>query len=78
MVDAANVYWVTTGAANAATGMVLYCPLAGCPTEGPIILAREQRVPRHLTQDESAIYWSNEGLSTAVTYDGQVWKVAKP
>ena len=78
MVDAANVYWLVAGAANAATGMVLYCPLSGCPNDGPIILAKEQRFPRHITQDESAIYWSNEGLSSAVTYDGQVWKTAKP
>lgn len=78
MVDALNVYWVITGSSNAATGMVLYCRLTGCPTDGPIVLARDQRVPAHLTQDEAAIYWSNEGLSSSSTYDGQVWKVAKP
>lgn len=78
IVDAANVYWVATGAENAATGMVLYCPLAGCPTDGPIVLARDQRVPKHITQDATAIYWSNEGLSGSVSYDGQVWKAAKP
>lgn len=78
IVDTTNVYWVATGSENAATGMVLCCPLSGCPADGPLVLAKDQRVPRHLTQDEAAIYWSNEGLSTAATYDGQVWKVAKP
>lgn len=78
MVDATNVYWVVAGSSNAATGMVLYCPLTGCPNDGPIILASEQRAPRHLTQDESAVYWSNQGLATSASYDGQVWKIAKP
>jgi len=78
MVDDTNVYWVQAGSGNAATGMVVYCPFTGCPSEGPIVLAKQQNQPRHLAQDENAIYWSNEGLSTAVTYDGEVWKIAKP
>jgi sugar lactone lactonase YvrE len=79
LVDASNLYWLVTGSEDAATGMVVYCPLAkGCPPEGPIILAKGQKHPLHLTQDDSAIYWSNEGLATSLTYDGQVWKVAKP
>lgn len=78
IVDAKNVYWLLTGSANVATGMLVYCPLSGCPTDGPIVLASQLRAPRHLTQDERAIYWSNEGLANAATYDGQVWKIAKP
>jgi hypothetical protein len=79
IVDAANVYWLVPGANNAATGQVLYCPLAtGCPSSGPIVLANYQRYPARITQDETAIYWSNEGLSSSSVYDGQVWKVAKP
>lgn len=78
IVDAKNVYWLLTGSPNAPTGMLVYCPLSGCPNDGPIVLASQQRVPRHLTQDERAVYWSNEGLAHATTYDGQVWKIAKP
>lgn len=78
VVDAKNIYWVLTGAPNAETGAVVYCPLTGCPADGPIVLAGSQRVPKHLAQDDVAIYWSNEGLSTATLYDGQVFKVAKP
>jgi hypothetical protein len=77
-IDAANIYWVVPGAGNAATGQVLYCPLAGCPSNGPLQLASGQRFPVRITQDETAIYWSNEGLSSSSTFDGQVWKVAKP
>ena len=78
IVDTKNIYWVQTGAPDAETGAVVYCPLTGCPAEGPIVLAGSQRVPKHLAQDDVAIYWSNEGLSTATVYDGQVFKVAKP
>lgn len=76
--DATNVYWLQSGDENTANGKVLYCPIAGCPTAGPILLADQQRNPRHLAQDESAIYWSNYGLTSSVSYDGQVWKIAKP
>ncbi|HVJ92298.1 MAG TPA: hypothetical protein VM580_21005 [Labilithrix sp.] len=78
IVDDKNVYWLLTGNSDVATGQLVYCPLSGCPTDGPIVLASYQRVPRHLTQDEQAIYWSNEGLVTSALFDGQVWKVAKP
>lgn len=78
LTDAANVYWITGGGADQATGKVLYCSQAGCPAEGPIVLAEGQRAPRHITQDEKAIYWSNEGLFSGNSVDGQVWKVAKP
>lgn len=78
VVDAVNVYWISGGETDKATGKVLYCPQAGCPDEGPIVLAEQQRVPRHLTQDDAAIYWSNEGLAGGGSHDGQVWKIAKP
>gem|GEM_PF-4779801 len=78
VVDAKNVYWVTAGNPKTPTGMVVYCPQTGCPTDGPIVLAETQRVPRHLTQDATALYWSNVGLETGQDVDGQVWKVAKP
>jgi hypothetical protein len=77
--DDANVYWVLTGGAEQATGTVVYCPVAGCPSSGPIVLAKGQAQPRHLAQDATAIYWSNEGLEIpGGSYDGQVWKIAKP
>lgn len=78
IVDAKNVYWLQTGSTKAATGMLVYCPLSGCPNDGPIVLASQQRAPRHLTQDDQMIYWSNEGLTSSSTDDGQVWKIAKP
>jgi hypothetical protein len=78
VVDAANVYWITAGTESQATGMVLYCPVAGCPAAGPIVLAAQQRAPRHITQDDTALYWSNEGLAGGSNHDGQVWKIAKP
>ncbi|CAN5916246.1 hypothetical protein BH11MYX4_BH11MYX4_43130 [soil metagenome] len=78
IVDSVNVYWLLTGALAAATGQVVYCPLKGCPVDGPIVLASAQRVPKHLTQDETAIYWSNEGTAGSATFNGQVLKVAKP
>lgn len=78
LTDAVNVYWITGGSLDQPTGKVLYCPQSGCPADGPIVLADGQRVPRHITQDETAIYWSNEGLFTGNSVDGQVWKVSKP
>ncbi len=78
MTDGNNVYWTVTGVTNAATGSVVYCPIKGCPGDGPITLASAQRVPKHLTQDATAIYWSNEGLAGSPTFNGQVYKVAKP
>lgn len=77
LVDDTNVYWLIAGDVLKATGSLVYCPLAGCPADGPIVLAGGQRVPRHLTQDASAIYWTNEGLENDRT-DGQLWKIAKP
>ena len=74
--DDANVYWVVAGDIKMATGSVAYCSLKnGCPAEGPNVLAGSQRLPRHITQDTTAIYWTNEGLTGI---DGQVWKIAKP
>lgn len=78
VVDETNVYWLESGSDNVADGMLVMCPLAGCPATGPIVLAEKQAYPRHLTQDDTALYWSNEGLSTSTSYDGQVWKIAKP
>jgi hypothetical protein len=78
LVDAKNVYWAQAGADDAATGMIVYCALAGCPVTGPIVLATQQNRPHHLAQDNEAIYWTNEGLLNTPTDDGQVWKVAKP
>ena len=76
--DANNVYWIQSGSDTVADGMIVMCPLAGCPATGPIVLAEKQNYPRYLTQDDTALYWSNEGLVTSATYDGQVWKIAKP
>lgn len=78
VVDAVNVYWLMSGSENQPTGKVVYCPQAGCPATGPVVLADGQRVPRHLTQDDKALYWSNAGLANGNSVDGQVWKVAKP
>ena len=78
IVDEKNVYWIDAGDDNAATGIIVYCKLTGCPTTGPIVLAQQQRHPGHLAQDASALYWSNTGLLSSTTYDGQVWKIAKP
>ena len=78
MTDGINVYWTVTGVGNAATGSVRYCPVTGCPGDGPIVIASAQKVPKHLTQDATASYWSNEGLSSSATFSGQVYKVAKP
>lgn len=76
--DATNLYWVISGDSANPTGLVVYCPLAGCPADGPIVLATQQRFPYHITQDETSIYWSNEGVSSSSAYDGQIWKIAKP
>ena len=78
LTDAANVYWLEAGSANGATGRILTCPLTGCPAPGPVVLASQQKHPRHLAQDATALYWSNEGVAGSTTYDGQVWRVAKP
>lgn len=78
LVDAKNIYWVQGGSDTTATGMVVTCPLTGCPSSGPIVLASRQNVPRHLAQDDQAIYWSTVGLASSTNYDSQVWKVAKP
>lgn len=78
IVDANNVYWAESGSEDVASGMIVYCPVAGCPSDGPIVLADKQNYPRFMAEDDYAIYWSNQGLSNATSYDGQVWKVAKP
>jgi hypothetical protein len=78
LVDDKNVYWLLPGADDTATGKVVYCPLSGCPTAGPTVLAQGQKRPKHIAQDAQAIYWSSIGLASVTDYDGQVWKVAKP
>lgn len=78
IVDAKNVYWIIAGFTDSATGMVVTCPLTGCPAAGPTVLARQQRFPLHITQDDGFIYWTNDGISGAPGFDGQLVKVAKP
>ncbi|MDB4943926.1 MAG: putative serine/threonine-protein kinase pknH [Labilithrix sp.] len=78
IVDTKNVYWTSHGRADKATGAILTCPLEGCAGGVPTVLANGQRAPKHITQDDAAIYWTNEGLGGGTGQDGQVWKVAKP
>ena len=83
--DAVNVYWIVGGAAThvsdtvlaftLANSSIVYCPLTGCGPNGPVQLAGGQNLSRHLAQDDTALYWTNEGSGGN---DGEVWKLAKP
>ena len=43
-----NLYWTIPFVGQAGDGL-------GCPSDGLVVLAKAQRVPRHLAQDEAAI-----------------------
>jgi hypothetical protein len=75
--DATNVYWVDLGSETSATGTVMTCPQAGCPSAGPTVLASGQAAPYGIAVDDTNVYWTNGGVSAAGN-DGSVMRLAKP
>jgi hypothetical protein len=68
-VDAANLYWITSGSQSSATGTVMKLPL-GSTT--PMTLAASQNRPTGMATDAAFVYWCNTGFAGN---DGSVWKV---
>lgn len=71
-VDASRVYWSNqgTGAERPfSNGSIVSCEVTGCCTAATPLWAGVQQ-PTDITGDADAIYF--------VTYDGSVWKIAKP
>jgi hypothetical protein len=78
--DATNVYWIDVGTdpGDGGTpftdGTIMMCPKAGCPTSGPILLAKAQEQPQQIVVDDKAIYWTLYGTTSNT---GGVMKLAK-
>jgi hypothetical protein len=71
-VDASRVYWSNQGTGTAlpfSNGSIVSCEVTGCCTASSPLWAGVQQ-PTDITGDADAIYF--------VTYDGSVWKIAKP
>jgi hypothetical protein len=49
------VYWVT----SFTVGAVARCPVAGCPSDGPELLSRDQHFPHFVNPDGHALFWMN-------------------
>jgi hypothetical protein len=69
--DDKNVYW-----ANMAEPAILSCPIDGCGSGGPVVLAEGEAgtggAPFQLALDDAAVYWSNN------VQGGLIMRVAKP
>jgi hypothetical protein len=75
--DGVHVYWTFDGnPSNGFTdGAILRCPIAGCPPQGPLVLAQKQPRPSAISVDDKSVYWSSLDEPPATT--GRVMKVAK-
>lgn len=81
-VDGTYVYWSDRGNVVGSGGSATYmndgtlnaCPRAGCPTSGPIVLAKGLHGAGPIVLDDAFVYFAELGLGT----DGIVRKVAKP
>jgi hypothetical protein len=88
-VDATNVYWTAEGPNSAASsndpdlfvaGYVATCPIAGCPSSGPKMLATGLHNPRGIAVDDVAVYFTIFGNATGPfdpPTEGSVMKIAK-
>lgn len=65
-VDSTSVYWT-----NAASGIVLRCPISGCGAT-PVAIAVGQANPSGIAADAQGVYWANAGSSGA--YDGSIYR----
>jgi hypothetical protein len=75
-VDDENIYWLASASWIEAEGALRMCPIAGCPSGGPIDLANGIAYPIDLALDDAAIYYTVYGIDGVV--DGAVMKIAKP
>ena len=76
--DSKLVYWITLGTSEQERerndGKLFACPIAGCPSTGPLLLADGLENGIGLALDDAAIYYTEIGL----TGIGAVRKIAKP
>jgi hypothetical protein len=75
--DGVHVYFTFDGNASNGfkDGAILRCPVAGCPPQGPLVLAKDQAQPSALATDDKALYWTS--IDPAPATGGRVMKVAK-
>jgi hypothetical protein len=73
-VDARGVYWTTLGSTTEATGTVKTCPLAGCDSQGPRVLATGQAQPIQVHVFGDDVLWVEQGLGAA-TPSGAIKRV---
>ena len=53
------------------SGLVLRCPVTGCPSSGPTVVASMLSVPTSVVADETKAYWINVG-GEGLTADGSL------
>ncbi len=78
MADSKLVYWITLGTSEQERerndGKLFACPIAGCASSGPLLLADGLENGIGLALDDAAIYYTEIGLTGV----GAVRKIAKP